>query len=86
MVHAGLLPSWSVEKAEDLEPSQIIAITANAMDGEAEKWRAAGADGYLSKPTTLDALRAAHGVLSGPDGRTDCIRAELVVSGPGRCH
>lgn len=35
----------------------IIALTANAIKGEAEHCRAVDMDGYLSKPTTLDELK-----------------------------
>jgi signal transduction histidine kinase/DNA-binding NarL/FixJ family response regulator len=35
----------------------IVALTANALKGEAERCTAAGMDGYLTKPLTLERLR-----------------------------
>jgi CheY-like chemotaxis protein/HPt (histidine-containing phosphotransfer) domain-containing protein len=37
----------------------IVALTANALQGEASRAKAAGMDGYLTKPLQLDALKAA---------------------------
>ena len=37
----------------------IVALTANAMKGDAERYFAAGMNGYLSKPIDNQALKAA---------------------------
>ena len=34
----------------------IVAVTANAMSGDKEKYMAAGMDNYLSKPLSLQSL------------------------------
>ncbi|WP_421995717.1 PAS-domain containing protein [Reyranella sp.] len=43
--------------ARDGRRTPIVALTANALKGEADRCLAAGMDGYLTKPLTLDRLR-----------------------------
>jgi len=57
----------------------IIALTANAMAGEAERCLAAGMDDYLSKPATLDQMSRALIKWLSPAARRSGARDEIAL-------
>ena len=62
------------ELANGRPRTPIVGVTANAMAGEDERCRAAGMDGYLSKPVSLARLRATlQRWLQGGDGAAPAI-------------
>jgi hypothetical protein len=77
----GLAASRAIRIFEtDRRRTPILALTANAMRGDAERCRAAGMDEYLSKPVGLDALDAVLTRMTGfPTHRTVDRRTRSVI-------
>ena len=47
----------AMEKTQQLQRTPIIAVTANALKGDKERYMESGMDGYVSKPIAVEALR-----------------------------
>jgi two-component system sensor histidine kinase/response regulator len=70
-VMSGVEATQQIRKQEQRTGGHIpiIAMTANAMAGDAEKYLAAGMDGYVSKPVRTGLLRAEIDRLAKPKKR-----------------
>jgi two-component system, cell cycle response regulator DivK len=55
-----------IKAHEDLNKIPVIALTANAMVGDRERYLEAGCDGYLRKPLSRDELRQTMANYFGP--------------------
>lgn len=54
---AGYQAIAMIRKEEELQTVAVIAVTAQAMQGDRKKCLRAGADGYISKPIDMDQLQ-----------------------------
>ncbi len=52
----GLTATQTLRNIPELMHIPIVALTANAMQGDKEKTLAAGCDGYIRKPVDVDKL------------------------------
>lgn len=50
----GLTATAQIRKLASIRRVPIVALTANAMEGDKERFLAAGCDGYISKPIDID--------------------------------
>src|SRR5690606_28182922 len=52
----GYVAIQQIRRSDKYGPVPIVAVTANAMNGDREKCLAAGADNYVAKPIDVDRL------------------------------
>jgi len=48
----------AMEQNQQMQRTPIIAVTANALKGDRERYMESGMDGYVSKPIAVEALRS----------------------------
>ncbi|MFZ1803733.1 MAG: response regulator, partial [Nitrospira sp.] len=73
---SGLQPETRNPKLETPCRVLIVAMTANAMQGDRERCLAAGMDDYLSKPISVDALAGVLSRVSQEQGRSSPERSQ----------
>jgi GAF domain-containing protein/DNA-binding response OmpR family regulator len=76
----GLDATRAIRKLEDLVQPRIVAMTANAMQGDREMCLAAGMDDYISKPIrVLELIEALD--KTNPSARSLKVKKDMAISG-----
>nr|MBL0721044.1 response regulator [Sulfurovaceae bacterium] len=70
------------EKEENLDHIPIIALTANALKGDREKYIEAGMDGYASKPLNLQEIKKIIGDYFPNDGEESSLTPSNKITPP----
>lgn len=68
----------NIKKSNNLSKTPIVALTANAVEGDREKYLENGMDGYLSKPIIMKNLIEIFELFIGP--KTTLIKVENIAS------
>ena len=76
------LEATAAIRADDLHQPHVVALTANAMEGDRERCLAAGCDAYLSKPVRREDLASALAPFMSPPSAGEPAATPAVDDAP----